>query len=359
MAAQFEQSGSHCQPTTFSNGADNGSGHVSDHHPGETEPTESIKKPDSQGSTPMDLDNPGLQEPAIEESDLKFLGTYKPTHIIACYSSDHNNKHTLYLGIIEEPGKESTYQWEKDLLYDFDLILEFEKEIQKRKMPTTWPFPGYKWRGPGTYDYFVEEVLEDGIEFSLPKFPKDLQHCQEKLIWYRYSVPYLVLLVDQVNQMLLSTPTSTPEQPLVPLDHYENVWKELKSTLRDYLRVHFTEHPQGHSFDMLENKCADIIEAVANQVQKIPRNWDMIRGEIRKAANLVTPFHEENSLVFLKRDGKCDDKYMSSVTIQRIDPSTSVSSGSKTNTEEVDKRTMREKEEAKKKEMAKERFEKR
>ncbi len=261
------------------------------------------------------------------------------------------------MGITEKLGEEPTYQWEKDC--DFDLILEFEKEIQRRNMLETWPFPGYKWQGLGTYDFFVEDLIDEGDGPSLPKFPKHLQHCWERLIWYRYSVSYPALLVDQINQMLLSTPTSTLDQPLVSLDCYENAWKELRLTLKDYLRVHFTERPQSCSFETLENKCADIIEAVANQVQKRLRNRIVIMSEVRKAANLVSQFHEENTVELLKKDGMYDDTFMSSVTMRRVDSSTFDSSRSKINTEEADKKAMRVKEEAKKKKIAKQQSDRR
>ncbi len=92
------------------------------------------------------------------------MGKYKPTHIIAHHSSDHNKKYTLYLGLEEDQDGNKKYYWEKDLFFDFDLILVFEKEMSKRNMLQSWPFPGYKWHGPGTFDYLVKDVEldEDG-----------------------------------------------------------------------------------------------------------------------------------------------------------------------------------------------------
>ncbi|MCP3683654.1 MAG: hypothetical protein GY861_13295 [bacterium] len=72
--------------------------------------------------------------------------------------------------------KEKVYYWEKDFIFDFELILSFEKEMSKRKMPQTWPFPGYKWSGPGTFDYLVEELEADEDSSPiLPEVPKDLE----------------------------------------------------------------------------------------------------------------------------------------------------------------------------------------
>ncbi len=107
---------------------------------------------------------------------------------MAHYSTNDNNKHTHYLGLIDDPEKGTTYQWEKDLLFDFDLILEFEKEISKRNMLKMWPFPGYKWQGPGTCDYLVEDLAEENDEPVLPECPNELQCCRERFIWYHYSV---------------------------------------------------------------------------------------------------------------------------------------------------------------------------
>ncbi len=71
----------------------------------------------------------------------------------------------------------------------------------------------------------------------------------------------------------------------------------------------------------------------------------MIKDEIRKATNLVSQFHIENTNALLQKDGKCSEEYMASVTVRRIDQSTSVSSGSKTTTDEEDKEIMKAKEE--------------
>ncbi len=218
--------------------------------------------------------------------------------------------------------------------------------MSKRNMSQSWPFPGYKWHGPGTYDYLVEDVIADhNGDPILPDFPKDLQCCQETFIWYSYDVPYPVLLVDQVNQMLLTTPVSASEQPLVPLELYERAWNELKLTLKEYLQFHFTECPQSHSFDAIEEKCANIIGTVANQYQWKPQNWDTIRDEIQKAANLVSQLHIENSNTLLQDAGLYTKEHMESVTMQGLAPSTSVCSESKTTTDEEEgKRRRSEKE---------------
>ncbi len=91
--------------------------------------------------------------------------------------------------------------------------------------------------------------------------------------------------------------------------------------------------------------CANIIGTVANQYQRKPRNWDMIRDEIRKAANLVSQFHIKNSNMLVQDAGLYTKEHMESVTMQRLAPSTSVSSGSRTTTEEEDKKIMKAKEE--------------
>ncbi len=94
--------------------------------------------------------------------------------------------------------------------------------------------------------------------------------------------------------MLLTTPTLTPRQPLVPLELYEQTWIELKPILKEYLHFHFTKRPQGCPFDKIERKCADLIEIIANQIQQKTRNWVMIENEIRKAANWVSQCHMQN-----------------------------------------------------------------
>ncbi len=39
-----------------------------------------------------------------------------------------------------------------------------------------WPFPGYKWSGPGTVDFLVEEVeVDEDYNPIAPKVPLDLE----------------------------------------------------------------------------------------------------------------------------------------------------------------------------------------
>ncbi len=75
-------------------------------------------------------------------------------------------------------------------------------------------------------------------------------------------------MVDQVNQMLLTTPTITSGQPLVPLELYEQTWNQLKPILREYLYFHFTQRPQNCPFDKIEKKCANLIEMIATKIQQ-------------------------------------------------------------------------------------------
>ncbi len=130
MAIRIEQSGPNCQPTTFGNGTDDSGGNGTDNRTRSTESTESVTSPDSQKSISMDIDNLYLSEPAIAEMDLQLLGGFKPTRIIAHYSTMDNLKHTLYLGMTEKPGEDPLYEWERDLLCDPNLILDFELEVQ-------------------------------------------------------------------------------------------------------------------------------------------------------------------------------------------------------------------------------------
>ncbi len=125
----------------------------------------------------MDLDDPNLEETVLGQSDRKLLGGYEPKHrIIAHRSADHSNKYTLYLGADENPSNgDKVWHWEKDFIFNFDQILEFEEVMSKRKMQN-WPFSGYKWSGPGTFDYLIEElVLNEEGTFLVPKIPLDLE----------------------------------------------------------------------------------------------------------------------------------------------------------------------------------------
>ncbi len=72
MAFRFEQSGLHCQSTFCNDGTNNVSGKVPDYSSRRSESMKLIRKLDSQASTPMDLDNPSLQE-LIMDPDLEAV----------------------------------------------------------------------------------------------------------------------------------------------------------------------------------------------------------------------------------------------------------------------------------------------
>ncbi len=98
----------------------------------------------------MDLNDPNSEESTVlGQSDKKLLGGYKPKHqIVARRSANHSRKYTLYLGQDEDSATgDKVYYWEKDFIFNFDQILDFEEKMSKRKM-TNWPRPGYNWGGP-------------------------------------------------------------------------------------------------------------------------------------------------------------------------------------------------------------------
>ncbi|MCP3681226.1 MAG: hypothetical protein GY861_00920 [bacterium] len=107
------QSGPTCQLTTFGNGTDDSSGNGNDDYTRLTESTELVIELDNQQSISMDVDNLDQFKPAIVETDLKLLGTYKPTCILAHYSTMDNFMHTLYLGMTERQDTDPLFEWEK------------------------------------------------------------------------------------------------------------------------------------------------------------------------------------------------------------------------------------------------------
>ncbi|MCP3686285.1 MAG: hypothetical protein GY861_26880, partial [bacterium] len=208
--------------------------------------------------------------------------------------------------------------------------MDFEKQMSRRKMQN-WPFPGYKWGGLGTFDYLIEELEtdEDSIPI-LPEVPKDLERECGQLLWCCYDVPYPILLVDQVNQMLLTTPTTTPGQPLVPLELYESTWKQIQPILRDHLQFHFSRRPQGHPFDRLQKKCTDLIAILAVKFRNKPREQTMIEEELRNAANRVSLYHIMNTRELQKVAGLVSPNEEEFVTMRRFESQPPTSSESKT-----------------------------
>ncbi len=208
--------------------------------------------------------------------------------------------------------------------------------MSTRKMQN-WPFPGYNWSGPGSIDCLIEElVLNEEGTFLVPKIPLDLERDCGQLIWCCYDIPYPILLVDQVNQMLLSTPTATPGQPLVPQDLYESTWKQIQFILREYLQFHFSERPGSHPFDKHLKKCADIIGKIAKSFQKKPQTQSAILQELKNAASKVSMFHLENTRELESEAGLISLEDEESVTIRRPQSPPLISTESKTSADEAE-----------------------
>ncbi len=213
----------------------------------------------------------------------------------------------------------------------FNLILEFGLDIQQRSMKTTWPKPGYLWKGLGTIDYLVEHMFgnedEEGkATVNIPDVPSDLLNNQEKFICYKYQTPYPAFLVDQFCQLMHTTPNYTPEQILVSRDQFQAIWNKLKPTLIQYMQTHFKERPPRCLTGLLLDRCKAAILVVAEYLQLKPqKNVAALAQVIQNVFDEVTDFHQNLMKELQNRDGLFTS---SSVTIQMVESPPLDSSGS-------------------------------